>query len=308
MATSTRLIRRRIKSVTNTRKITKAMELVAASKMRKAVSSVLGTRPYAQAAWLAVRQIAKVSDAEMHPLLAKRDGNGRALVILLTSDGGLCGGFNSQMLRAATVFMRKRGTENVDVVAIGRKGQDACRRFGWNMVATFTALANAPQVSDVRPVADLAIGDYMSGKYDEVFLAYTDYRSALIQKPVIGRLLPLTHIEGLGEASETLFGVEEPGETIAEDGQAGPREYLFEPSPQEVLDAMLPRIVEAEIFQAVLESTASEHSARMMSMRSASDAADEMIDNLTLTYNQARQAGITAEIAEISSGKAALEG
>lgn len=306
MAVSPRLIRRRIKSVTNTRKITKAMELVAASKMRKAVSSVLATRPYAQAAWKAIQQIAESTDTDLHPLLSPHDASGRSLIVLITSDRGLCGGFNGQMLRKIIAFVGE-DKDTLDFVTIGRKGQDACRRFGYSVVATFTDMANNPSVTDVRPIADIAINDFMEKKYDKVYLAFTDYRSALVQTPMVSQLLPLKRIEGLGEASDALFGVKTE-ESLTDGNATTSVEFLFEPSPREVLDVMLPRIVEAQVFQGILESSASEHSARMMSMRSASDAADEMIDNLTLTYNQARQAGITAEIAEISSGKAALEG
>lgn len=307
MAVSPRLIRRRIKSVTNTRKITKAMELVAAAKMRKAVSSVLATRPYARSAWQAIQQIAKSSDTDLHPLLSSRDTSGRSLVILITSDRGLCGGFNGQMFRKIAAFVDE-DKGGLDFVTIGRKGQDACKRFGYTVIATFTDMANNPSVTDVRPVADIAIKDFTDGKYDKVYLAFTDYISALVQTPMVSQLLPLMRIEGLGEASDALFGVETE-ESLTDDGSdTVSAEFLFEPSPREVLDVMVPRIVEAQVYQGILESSASEHSARMMSMRSASDAASEMIDDLTLTYNQARQAGITAEIAEISSGKAALEG
>ncbi|MFH2062611.1 MAG: ATP synthase F1 subunit gamma [bacterium] len=303
MPISTRLIRRRIKSVTSTRKITKAMELVAASKMRRAVSSVLASRPYAEAAWRAIREMARVTDAGLHPLLSTKPGAGRTLVVVFTSDRGLCGGFNSQLLRKLNAFVAAlpEGTE-VDYVTVGKKGQTAVRRTGGNIVATFTELSNHPTVADLRPIADLATADFTAGKYEAVHLAFTDYVSALVQKPRLSQLLPIARIEGLGEVSEAIR--QGQGEVP---GLAAGQEYLFEPSPREVLDEMLPRLVEAQVYQALLESSASEHSARMLAMRTASDSAGEMIDSLTLTYNQARQAGITAEIAEISSGKAALE-
>jgi F-type H+-transporting ATPase subunit gamma len=304
MASSTRLIRRRIKSVTNTRKITKAMELVAAAKMRKAVASVLATRPYAEAAWRAIRELAKVTDPTLHPLLREREGTGRALVVLYSSDRGLCGGFNAQLLRSFGKFLAGR-TAPVDVITIGRKGQDAARRRGLNVIATFTDLSNNPRVTDIRPIADIAIGDFIKkGGYDEVLLAFTDYRSAMTQVPHVVQLLPIVRIEGLGDVSEAVAEGLAAKEAKA---SGGANEYVFEPSPEKVLDVMLPRLVEAQIYQALLESSASEHAARMMAMRSATDAAEEMIGDLTLTYNQARQAGITREIAEISSGKAALE-
>ncbi len=304
MASSTRLIRRRIKSVTNTRKITKAMELVAAAKMRKAVAAVLATRPYAEAAWRAIRELAKVTDPTLHPLLREREGTGRTLIVLFSSDRGLCGGFNAQLLRTFGKFVAGR-TGPVDVVTVGRKGQDAARRRGLNVIATFTDLSNNPVVTDIRPIADIAIGDFVkTGGYDEVRLAFTDYRSAMTQVPHVAQLLPIVRIEGLGDVSDAVAEGLAAKEAKA---SGGANEYLFEPSPEKVLDVMLPRLVEAQIYQALLESSASEHAARMMAMRSATDAAEEMIGDLTLTYNQARQAGITREIAEISSGKAALE-
>lgn len=309
MALSPRLIRRRIKSVTGTRKITKAMELVAAAKMRKAVQATLATRPYAEAAWRAVGELAKVTDPSAHPLLRKPDAapgkQFKTLVVYFSSDRGLCGGFNSQLLRRCGEFAGKHEHE-IEIAAIGRKGQDALKRKGAKLVAAWNDLSNNPTAASIRAIADLVVQDYKSGNYDAVHIAYTDFRSALSQIPQVKQLLPIVRIEGLGETGEVTRPHGE-GEQLAvgDTGSAG--EFLFEPSPQAVLDAMLPRLVEAQIYQALLESSASEHSARMMAMRSATDAASEMIDDLTLTYNQARQAGITREIAEISSGKAALE-
>jgi F-type H+-transporting ATPase subunit gamma len=309
MAESPRTIRRRIKSVTNTRKITKAMELVSASKMRRAVSSVLATRPYAEAAWRAVSEIAKVTDPTLHPLLAssKKSGAERVLLIIFTSDRSLCGGYNAQILRSAAEFLKRKG-DAVDIVAVGKKGEAALARTKKNLVAAFEGLSNNPRITDIRTIADLAIGDFTAGKYDAVHIAYTDFRSALVQKPIIRQLLPIIRIGELGTVDEAREGhPQRSGGQDMKETPGGPTDYLFEPSPQAVLDQMLPRLVEAQIYQALLESSASEHSARMMAMRTASDAASDMIDDLTLTYNQARQAGITREIAEISSGKAALE-
>ncbi len=308
MGTSTKLIQRRIKSVSNTKKITKAMELVAASKMRKAVSSVLASRPYAEAAWRAISEMAKVTSTDLHPLLQSKPGSNKILILLYTSDRGLCGGFNSQMFRSIKKFMSNlpEGRE-VDFVTVGKKGERAMRRSGNNIVASFADMQAHPNSSDVRPVADMAIADFTEGKYEAVYLAFTDYVSALVQKPNISQMLPITRIEGLGEVSDALKGVEGIKESEAEGLDVNAQEYLFEPSPQAVLEVMLPRLVEAQVYQAILETTASEHSARMVAMRSATDAAVEMIDSLTLSYNRARQAGITAEIAEIAGGKAALD-
>jgi F-type H+-transporting ATPase subunit gamma len=307
MSVSPRLIRRRIRSVSNTKKITKAMELVAAAKMRKTVSATLATRPYADAAWRAVREMARVTDPGFHPLLRTGSGEGKVLLVVFMSDRGLCGGYNSQMGRTVAAFLR--GREAADIVAVGKKAQAAMRRSGRPIVAAFEDLTNNPRVTDIRPITDLAIHDFMAGLYDEVHIAYTDYRSALTQVPKVARLLPLHRPEGLGDAAGPR-GAERAGRSAAEDldlSAATGREYAFEPSPAAVLDALLPRIVEVQVYQALLEASASEHSARMAAMRSATDAAGDMIGSLTLAYNQARQANITREIAEISSGKAALE-
>jgi F-type H+-transporting ATPase subunit gamma len=310
MALSTRLIRRRIKSIVNTRKITKAMELVAASKMRKAISAVLATRPYANSAWRAIEEIAKVTDPTIHPLLKKNTAADRQLVIVFTSDRGLCGGINSRMFRAILEFLGARDAAKVDFVAVGKKGQQYLKRQRCRIVATFPNPSHNPRLTEIQPIARLAIDDYVRSAYDAVHLAFTDYRSAMMQEPLIRRLLPIAKVKELGNIEPRLSGVQVPGKSGAEDLRIEPDtayEYLFEPSPETVLDAMLPRLVETQIYQALLESLASEHSARMMAMRSASDSATDMVNGLTLTLNQARQAGITMEIAEISSGKAALE-
>lgn len=302
MAVNTRAIRRRIKSVTNTRKITKAMELVAASKMRKAVGAVLGTRPYAELAWHTVLSVSAVTDTTQHPLLRKPDEVRRVLLVLITSDRGLAGGFNGNMVRRTLTAVRDLGSDvEIEVLTIGRRGADAMRRAKQNVVASFTNITNNPRYEEVLPIGRMIVEDFKAGKYDKVILAYTDFISTITQKPHVLELLPL----GTPEQMKELGATRQTGSEASEEHAA--REYTFEPSPIGVLDRMLPRLVETMVYQAVLESAASEHSARMMAMRSASDAANDMIDSLSFTYNQARQASITQEIAEISSGKAALE-
>jgi F-type H+-transporting ATPase subunit gamma len=303
MAVPTRLIRRRIRSITNTKKITKAMELVAAAKMRRAISSVLATRPYANSAWRAVEEIAKTSDPSAHPLL-KPGASPRTLVILVSTDRGLCGGINSRLFRALAEFSSGR---DCDFVAVGRKGLSWLKRRSLPVVASFSDLGHNVRSSETAPIAKLSMDDFTSGKYGSVWVAFTDYRSTMRQDPMVRRLLPIARVEVLGEVEGAVKGVEKPAETKGESFSSSRLEYLFEPSAAEVLSNMLPRLVEVQVYQAVLESVASEQSARMMAMRSASDAAVDMISSLTLTLNQARQAGITMEIAEISSGKAALE-
>ncbi len=290
-----RAIKGRIKSVRNTRKITKAMELVAASKMRRAVQNTLATRPYTRAAWEAVRSVGLVTDASHHALLSQNDSD-RTLIIMITSDRGLAGGFNTNVLRQTMGLIKKYGAEKTDVVCAGRKGADAMRRAGMKMVAAFMDVTSKPTFEQVLPIGRFAVEAYLRGEYGRVVIAYTDYVSAVTQKSNIFDLLPLAVPEELEKGTGGTEVENQP--TI---------EYLFEPSPKEVLDRLLPRIVEAAVFHLVLESTASEHSSRMLAMRNASDAARDMIDALTLSFNQARQAGITKEIAEIAGGKAALE-
>ncbi|MCX6714843.1 MAG: ATP synthase F1 subunit gamma [Candidatus Uhrbacteria bacterium] len=302
MAGQTKAIRRRIKSVTNTRKITKAMELVAASKMRKAMQSVLGTRPYAKLAWNTVISIGSKIDTSMHPLLREHKELKRVLLLVISSDRGLAGGFNTNILRKTFEQIKLLGNEvEIQTVCVGKRSIDAMRRANKPVLASFVDMANSPKFGDVLPIGRLLIDEFTKGNYDKVLVAYTDFVSALTQRPVILELLPL----GTPEQTAVLGNMDEV-KAKEEMKIVSANDYTFEPSPQTVLDRILPRLVETMIFQAILESAASEHSARMMAMRSASDAAKDMLGDLTFTYNQARQAGITQEIAEISSGAAAL--
>lgn len=294
MAVQTKAIKRRIKSVTNTRKITKAMELVAASKMRKAVNSVLMSRPYSKMAWATVQSISKKVDTSQHPLLRERAETIDVLVLLVSSDRGLAGGYNTNIVKTVLQEIRRLGESvNIQTVCIGKRGADAMRRTGTPILASFTEITNNTKFEEVLPIGRMVIDEFSSGKFDKVLLVYTDFVSAISQKPLVVELLP--------------FGEGDRGGQGRTGEDKGPAEYTFEPSPEEVLDKMLPRLVETMVYQAVLEAAASEHSSRMLAMRNASDNAGEMIDDLTFTFNQARQAGITQEIAEISSGKAALE-
>lgn len=301
MAVSPRIIKRRIKSVQNTKKITKAMELVSAAKMRRATQAVLASRPYAKLAWNIVSDLARVTDLVHHPLLSQRQMVRKIGIICIASDRGLCGGFNAQMLKTAAMFAKDRAKEAVECefILVGKKGQDAARRMGWFVAAAFAGLSTAPSIEQIQPIASLVTADFISGKYDAVMLAYTDFISTLKQTPRVLQLLPLNRIPWFGEAGGVKAGEQVP--------PSKGYEYSFEPSPQRVLDVMLPRLIESQIYQALFESNASEHSARMMAMKSASDSAVEMIGDLAFSYNQARQAAITREIAEISAGKAALE-
>ncbi|MFH1098469.1 MAG: ATP synthase F1 subunit gamma [Candidatus Uhrbacteria bacterium] len=343
MAVSPRLIRGRIRSVQNTKKITKAMELVAASKMRRAVAAALRTRAYAKLAWEMVEALGGTVREETHPLLRsgkseirnpKSESAGRVLYLVMASDRGLCGGFNAQLFREIGRDLSARATRSVEMaqwIAIGKKTEQFVRRMGWNLVASFTNIGVAPTVAELRPIARLAMDAFTNGEVDEVRIAFTDFVSSLRQVPRVRTLLPLRRIEEVVIAStchsEGALATEE-SHTMANAGNGarsfarpnfslenlgglrmtkGGVEFLFEPDPKSVLDAMLPRLVELQVYQTYLETGASEHSARMLAMRNASDAALEMIDDLSLTLNQARQSLITREIAEISAGRAALQ-
>lgn len=283
MAISPRTVRRRIKSVRGIKKITKAIELVSAAKMRRAVAATLASRPYAAATERAMTAIGAESDSRHHPLLAHHASE-KTLYIVMLSDRGLCGGFNSQLLKAVAVVVKAEG-KPADYIVVGKRGIDALRRARVAPIAAFTDLTNHPKPADAKTVADIVQVEYQSGKYSKVVLAYTDYRSALVQKPTLQTLLPIS-----GPTEDAAPSIE----------------YLFEPSANEVLETVLPRRVEVQLWQSLLESSASEHAARMATMRSATDAATDMIDGLNLIYNQARQSAITRELAEITAGKAAI--
>ncbi len=296
---STRDIRRRIKSVGNTKKITKAMELVAASKMRRAVQQALMTRAYAKAAWDVLTNVSAVTNPDVHPLLVERPVR-RAAVVVISSDRGLAGGLNANIVRQ-TLDAVKAETVPVDIVTVGTKAADALRRLNLNIVAAFPNAHTHPTVADLQPIVKLAIDDYIAGTYDKVVVVYTDFISTLSQRARGRQILPIRK----QELKEVLDDVE--SSIAVQQVEAFQNPYLFEPSADLVLEKMLRNLVESQLYQMVLESLASEHAARMVAMRNATEAADELIDDLNLTYNQARQAGITREIAEISAGRAALE-
>lgn len=315
MAKGTREIRRKIKSIKNTKQITKAMELVAASKMRRAVSHTLALRPYARLAQALLQNLSERTRSftkeekihPLHPLLVRREVK-KVLVTVISSDRGLCGGFNTQLFRKLTEYInsekKKKNPPEISFLAIGKKAQDFLRRTGSKIIAAYPAMSNHSSLHDTYPVSRMVLQDYMNGTYDKIMLIYTDFISAISQKPTLRRLLPLSRYA----LEEMIEGIETHGyraDSLSE--KAAALEYLFEPSPQEVLDMLLPRLTEMQIYQAILEATASEHSARMFAMRNATDNASEFIADLTLTYNQMRQASITAELAEISAGRAALE-
>ncbi|MFA6551694.1 MAG: ATP synthase F1 subunit gamma [Patescibacteria group bacterium] len=309
---NTRDIIRRIKSVKSTKKVTKAMELVSAAKMRRAIEAVLKTRSYANLSWLTVLNLAKAAEKnqQLHELLNSRATVKKVGIILITSNRGLCGGFNAGVINKAVRSIDKHENAETEFVILGKKGAVVHRRFGFNLAAEFDKPDIVTEIAEVLPVAKMAIADYLNGRYDKIMLAYTDFVSAVKQVPRVKQLLPvdLKAEDNLGVIGKE-SNVAMTKEIIAEKQEKyfANQEYIFEPDAKEVLDEMIPRLLEVQMFQAMLESNASEHSARMVAMRNASDAANDMIDDLTLTYNKARQANITREIAEIAGGAAALQ-
>jgi len=296
-----------MKAIRSTRQVTKAMELVAASKMRRAVASAQQLRAYAGMASVILERIATVHPG-VHPYLSDRPA-ARILAILLTSDRGLCGSLNAQLFREVLKYVdgvqRLPSFQSLKFLAIGRKGQQFLRRTGQAVLAAFPALSNHPTFRDVLPVARMASEAFLAGEVDHVVLIYADFKSALRQDPTIRVLLPFSQTE-LTEMLESLARGRDEGRGTR-DETSSVEEYLFEPSQEEVLKIILPQLTEAQIYHAVLEAAASEHSARMVAMRSATDNATDLLEDLSLTYNQTRQGAITAELAELSASKSALE-
>ncbi|MEE8442774.1 MAG: ATP synthase F1 subunit gamma [Dehalococcoidia bacterium] len=281
-----RVIKRRIRSVQNTAKITKAMQMIAASKMRRAQQLTVAGRPYAEKMLDVLADLAaQPGDSEdVHPLLQQREVR-RIQVIHITPDRGLCGGLNSNLNRASGQLITEQQVP-ASVIAVGRKGRDFMVRFGCEVRAVFTNLGDRPTVEDIRPIAYLALEDYTNGDVDRVLLTYSQFVSTAIQKPVIQQLLPVQP------------AALEPSQAVG---------YIYEPRSAVVLGSLLPRFVEMQIYHALLESIASEHSARMVAMRNATDSANDMADSLTLMLNKVRQESITKELLDIVGGVAALE-
>lgn len=299
MAKGTLAIRRQIKSIRNTKKVTKAMEMVSAAKMRKAVAAVQQTRPYASGAWDLLRYLSPHVNKKMHVLLQERPVKCAGIVVVSTNRG-LCGGFNNMLTQTVMKLAEKEKKESgahVELMTLGKRSRDMLVRFGYPVVADFIKKDITTSVWDVLPLIHLIIEKYEKQEYDRVYLVYTDFISSVKQKAVVKQLLPF----GLAEHAES----QEEGATARVRGVFA--EFLFEPEEEEVLQYVIPRLLESQVFQSVLESEASEHSSRMIAMHNATEAATDFLADLQFTYNQIRQAGITQEIAEISSGRAAME-
>jgi F-type H+-transporting ATPase subunit gamma len=304
---SVRELRKRIRSIRNLSQVTRAMEMVAASRMRRAQEQVTGSRPYAAKAWeLLVQLVAQAAVVDVPAaLLTDRDPVRTEVLILITGDRGLAGGYNGSMVRAAGRFLRRNGAAEQRLITVGRKGRDAMLRAGYPIEAEFGDLPDRPRESDVAPIARLATDGFLSGGNDAVFIGYTDFVNVLRQQPWVRQLLPLHPQELTGAA-----GSEEQRPVMARYLRATPPPlaggYSYEPAMEELLEQVVRRFVELQIYQAVVESLASEHAARMVAMRNATDNANDLLKDLTMTYNKLRQQSITEEMLDIVGGAEAL--
>ena len=281
-------IRTKIKSVQNTRKITKAMEMVAASKMRKAQDRMRAARPYAEKIRNVAAHISHANPEYRHPFIIQRDSARRVGVIVVTTDKGLCGGLNTNVLRLALARMKEWQAADVDieVCAIGNKGLGFMQRLGAKVVSHVVGMGDRPQMDKLIGAVKVMLDGYSEGRFDQLMIFYTDFINTMKQEPVMEQLLPLS------------------GERMG--APTGSWDYIYEPEARVVLEQVLTRYIEALVFQAVAENMASEQSARMVAMKAASDNAGSVIDELTLIYNKTRQASITKELSEIVGGAAAV--
>lgn len=295
---SVREIKRRIKSVKNISQVTRAMQMIAASRMRRAQEQALASRPYAAKAWEILTHFASQKVDINHPLLTARESVNNVAVVLISADKGLAGAYNGNVIRTVLKYMRNNEVEDAKFITVGRKGRDFMLRLGYQVVAEFADMPARPTSLDTAPIARIALDGFLSGEFDEVHLAYTEFINTLNQVPTIRPLLPIKPgsmeskvlQEHLGDQSR------KPSTTP----------YIYEPDPTTLLDYILPNLIEVQIYQAFLESRASEESARMVAMRNATENAKELIDDLTLTYNKARQDAITKEMLDIAGGAEAL--
>ncbi|HKJ37586.1 MAG TPA: ATP synthase F1 subunit gamma [Anaerolineales bacterium] len=291
---SAREMRLRIKSVKNISQVTRALETVSASKVRKAINAMMATRSYATKAWQVLTHVAEQPGRDsLHPLLSDRQSVNNTLVVVVTGDRGLAGAYNSNVIRFVASHFDKNPVP-VKYIAVGRKGRDLLFRRGKNVIADFSRLPAAPSFADVSAIGRLAVDAYMNGEVDEVFLVYTDYVNMARQTATVKKLLPL---ELVGEGLVEDFENQHNGPHAA---------YEYEPDMREILDEIIPRFTALQVYQAVLESLASEHAARMIAMRNATENAKDLVAGLQLAYNKVRQQSITNDILDIVGGAEAL--
>jgi len=281
---STLDLRRRIRSVKNTQQITRAMKMVAAAKLRRAQDRMMAARPYSGAMHQMLQSVASRVDAKKHPLLQRREEK-NVLLVVVTADKGLCGGFNMNAIKTAQQTLAEGNWDSASILPVGRKGNDFFRRRDMNIRTQAVNVFQALSLDTARELAATIISDYREEKIDAVYVVYNEFRSMISQRVVAQRMLPI----------ETPEAKEEVG-----------IDYIYEPEPEAILEHLLPRYVEFQLYRVLLESSAAEHAARMTAMEAATKNAKDVIERLTLTYNRARQAAITKEIIEIVSGASAL--
>jgi F-type H+-transporting ATPase subunit gamma len=308
---SGREIKTKIKSTQNMRKVTRALEMVSASKIRKAQELMKASRPYARLMRKVIAHVAQASTDFSHPFLQERATVARVGYLVVSTDRGLAGGLNSNLFRRILQSIREwqdKGVE-VDVVAVGQKAVQFFRRIkGVNLIGSTTHLGDKPKLDDLIGVIKIVLDEYTAGRLDRVFLAHNSFINTIVQKPTVDALLPLKVVAAELEAAADKPGDAMPGFPVAglKLEQTHDWDYIYEPDAQTVLEHVLGRYIESVVYQAALENLASEHAARMVAMKSASDNANKVIDELTLIYNKARQAAITQEISEIVGGAAAV--
>jgi len=292
-----REVRQRIQSVKNISQVTRALQAVSASKVRKALQAMMNTRPYATKAWQILTHIAgQPGRGNLHPLLTPRTEYRNELVVLITGDRGLAGAYNTNVVRFALTTFRDHPVP-VSYIAVGRKGRDLLVRRRLNVIAEFSHLPPAPSFADVSAIGRVAVQEFLSGKVDRVYLVYTEFINMVKQQPVLKQLLPL-EVDG-GEGRIKSFTSE------SQRGLAAA--YIYEPGEMEILNQIVPRFTELQVYHAILESLASEHAARMVAMKNATDSATELVTALQLQYNKVRQQTITSEMLDIVGGAESLE-
>lgn len=308
---NTKEIKRRIKSIRNTKKITKAMELVAASKMKKAVNQTLSSRHYAKYSEGVLARVADSIKNSEHPYLADR-GHKKILVIVITSNKGLCGAYNAQVFRAVLDLLKTKSEREYSFISIGKKGEAWLRRLGVNIIASFPELSDTPTLRDTNPIANLAIAEYEKNNYDRVKVIFTNYVSALSQTPEVLQILPVSKkdieraVINLEKENQQTKSNEQQNEQMTQNKTENISEYLLEPNNESLVINLIEQLSKMHVYQMLLESIASEQSARMIAMKNATDSAGEIINELTLVFNKARQSSITQEISEISAGMASV--
>lgn len=296
MATDTKAIRQKIKSINNIKKITKTMEMVSVAKMRRGTDVANRGRLYAKNALELLSNIANVRNIK-HPLLAKTTKKGKELVIVISSNKGLAGAYNSNISKALALYVKDKKNE-VDCITIGKQSEKSARRSDLKIIASFINFSEKSSSDEFLAIRNMILEKFKNKEYHKVSILFTEFKSSVVYKPYLMQLVPV-----VPEIYKNLLN-EEGNETNHKEDKY--KEYAFEPNEYEVLAQIIPQIINAAIYHAFIESMASEHSARMFAMKNANDNAGELLDELTLFYNQARQAAITQEISEIVSGAAAL--